>query len=54
VSLYTPRCPDCGSRFLVTKVRTTGGYVPPPSDPTVYRCYLCFATFTDEVATEPT
>jgi len=28
-----------------------GGYVSPPSDLTVYRCYRCFANFTDEEAT---
>ena len=29
-----------------------GGYVLPPSDLTVYRCYRCFAKFTDEEAGE--
>jgi hypothetical protein len=29
-----------------------GGHVPPPSDLTVYRCYRCFAKFTDEEAGE--
>ncbi|WP_161781666.1 hypothetical protein [Halorubrum coriense] len=52
--LQTPCCPDCGSRFLARKIRMTGGYVPPPSDLTVYRCYRCFATFTDEESTEST
>lgn len=43
----SPNCPECGSRFLVTAIRMTGGHVPPP-DLTVYRCYRCFAKFTDE------
>jgi len=43
----TPNCPECGSRFLVKSIRMNGGYVPPP-DLTVYRCYRCFAKFTDE------
>ena len=49
---HAPRCPDCGSRFLVRKIRMAGGYVSPPSDLTVYRCYRCFAKFTDEEAEE--
>ena len=43
----TPNCPECGSRFLVTTVRMSGGHVPPP-DLTAYRCYRCFVNFTDE------
>ena len=34
------------------KIRIAGGYVAPPSDLTVYRCYRCFAKFTDEEARE--
>ncbi|QKG92969.1 hypothetical protein HPS36_08895 [Halorubrum salinarum] len=37
----------------MTKVRMAGGHVPPPSDLTVYRCYRCFAKFTDEEAAGP-
>ncbi|WP_123620941.1 hypothetical protein [Halorubrum sp. CSM-61] len=47
----TPNCPECGSRFLVTSIRMNGGYVPPP-DMSVYRCYRCFAKFTDEDVAE--
>ena len=49
----TPNCPECGSRFLVSSIRMNGGYVPPP-DLTVYRCYRCFAKFTDEDVAEAT
>jgi hypothetical protein len=36
----------------VRKIRMAGGYVSPPSDLTVYRCYRCFAKFTDEDVAE--
>ncbi len=42
----TPSCPDCGSRFLVERIRTTGALLPPSER--YYRCWRCFEKFTPD------
>lgn len=44
-----PSCPNCGSEFLVTRVRTHG--YPRGTDGSVkrfYRCFRCFFKFSDD------
>lgn len=44
----TPRCPNCGSRFLVVRVPTvsSGAFYRPRER--YYRCYRCFTRFTTD------
>ncbi|MFB9825066.1 hypothetical protein [Halobaculum roseum] len=44
-----PSCPNCGSEFLVTRVRTHG--YPRRTDGSVkrfYRCFRCFFKFSGD------
>lgn len=42
----TPSCPRCGSRFLVTRIRTTGALFAPSER--YYRCFRCFEKFSPD------
>ncbi|SNR40756.1 hypothetical protein [Halorubrum vacuolatum] len=50
--LDKPSCPDCGSRFLVFRVRGGGGFFTGnPGGPHPHKCYRCFSTFRVDPAT---
>lgn len=51
--LGRPLCPNCGSEYLIGKIRTSGSYMG-RSSTEYYRCFRCFTKFTsaDEAESE--
>jgi len=52
VETFDTRCPNCGSRLLVVKLRVGMAFAGRPADD-LYRCYRCFEEFTPESDAEP-
>lgn len=48
--LGRPRCPNCGRRFLVARILTSGALFRPADR--YYRCYRCFTVFSPADTTD--